>query len=123
MAHVLRVEQKGTYLHAVVEGDNTTEDVRQYLAEVRKACEARGCTRVLVEENLRGPSLKTMEIFAIAAGGGSAAAGTLSMVAYMDVNPEHAVRDMQFAENVAANRGLNVRLFLDRREAEAWLAS
>jgi len=123
MAHVLRVERRGAYLLAVVEGDNTPDDVRQYLAEVREACVDRDCSRVLVEENLRGPSLKTMDIFVIAADGGSAAAGALSMVAYMDVNPDHAVRDMQFAENVAVNRGLNVRAFTDRREAEAWLSS
>jgi hypothetical protein len=55
----------------VVEGDNTLEDVRQYLAEVREACAAESCTRVLVEENLRGPSLRTMDIFAIAARGGT----------------------------------------------------
>ena len=123
MAHQLRVEHRGAYLHAVVEGDNTPEDVAEYLADVRRACEASGCPRVLVEENLRGPSLRTMEIFAIAEKGGANAAGAITMVAYLDVNSEHAAKDMEFAANVAANRGLNVRVFTDLREAEKWLST
>jgi hypothetical protein len=123
MAHELRVEHRGAYLHAVVEGDNTPEDVTEYLADIRRACLASGCPRVLVEENLKGPSLRTMDIFAIAERGGSNAAGAISMVAYLDLNPEHAAKDMEFAANVAANRGLNVRAFTDRREAEKWLST
>lgn len=123
MPHVLRIEHRGAFLHAVVEGDNTPEDVRQYLSEVREACLARGCQRVFIEENLRGPSLGTVDIFTIAAGGGRNADGAISMIAYMDVNPEHAPQDMAFAENVAVNRGLNVRMFADRREAQEWLSA
>ncbi len=123
MAHDLRIEHRGAYLHALGEGDNTPDDVRQYLAEVREACVAKGCSRVLIEENLRGPSLKTMDIFAIAAAGGSSAAGAIGMLAYMDVNPDHVAGDMEFAEDVAVNRGLNVRMFSDRREAEEWLSA
>ncbi|HTT68757.1 MAG TPA: hypothetical protein VMF70_12075 [Gemmatimonadales bacterium] len=123
MAHVLRVEHRGVYLYAAVAGDNTPQDVREYLADVQAACVSSGCPRVLIEENLAGPSLGTMDIFAIAAGGGRKAATSIAKIAYLDLNPDHEAKGMQFAENVAVNRGLNVRLFTDRREAEAWLSA
>ncbi|HXY70825.1 MAG TPA: hypothetical protein VEH62_15390 [Gemmatimonadales bacterium] len=122
MAYDLRLEFRGDYLVASVSGDNTPQDVREYLAEIRAACETRGCSRVLVEENLSGPSLGTMDIYGIAEGAGRNAAGAITRIAYLDVNPEHATRDMEFAANVAANRGLNVRVFTDRREAAEWLS-
>jgi hypothetical protein len=120
MAFELRLEPKHDYLHAIVTGDNTREDVFGYLRELLQACQQRQVTRVLIEERLTGPRLGPVDVFDIAAQGSTEAAGSLTTIAYVDV---HAIGDaMKFAENVAVNRGLPVRMFATVAEAEQWLA-
>ena len=120
MAFELRLEPKQGYLHAVVTGDNTREDVFGYLRELLHACQLRHVTRVLIEERLTGPRLGPVDVFDIAVQGSTEAVGSLMTIAYVDV---HAVGDtMKFAENVAVNRGLPVRIFATVAEAEQWLA-
>jgi hypothetical protein len=119
MSYALRFEQKPAFLHAVITGENTRENVARYLADVLRECKVRNCTRVLVEERLEGPRLQTMDVFSIASAGGAPALGTLQAIAYVDVNAQGHL--MQFAENVAVNRGLPVRVFNSLPEAEDWL--
>ena len=106
-----------------VTGDNTPQDVREYLAEVREACAAHACPRVLIEENLQGPSLRTMDIYDIVTQGSQRAGAAVTMVAFLDTNPAHAAEDMRFAETLAVNRQLNVRFFTDRHRAEQWVSA
>ncbi len=42
-------------------------------------------------------------------------------VAFVDVNPEHNSVAMHFAETLAVNRGVIVRMFGSVSEADAWL--
>jgi hypothetical protein len=84
------------------------------------ACQLRHVTRVLIEERLTGPRLGPVDVFDIAVQGSTEAVGSLMTIAYVDV---HAVGDtMKFAENVAVNRGLPVRIFATVADAEQWLA-
>jgi hypothetical protein len=39
----------------------------------------------------------------------------------VDTNPEHSAADNRFIEDVAVNRGMNVRAFATVGEAEEWL--
>jgi hypothetical protein len=45
----------------------------------------------------------------------------LGRLAYVDINPEHDPKAMEFAENVAVNRGIPVRIFATVLEAQVWL--
>jgi len=121
MAHALRVQHKRNYLHITVTGDNTPKDVEQYLSEVREACIAEKCPHVLIEENLRGPGLGLLEMFKVIAGAARPST-EVSCIAYVDVNPEHQLSAQKFAETVATNRGMIVRVFEDLPKAEEWLA-
>ena len=47
----------------------------------------------------------------------------ISQIAYVDTNPEHDASLMSFAETVALNRGIGMRLFATVAEAETWLAA
>jgi hypothetical protein len=76
---------------------------------------------VLIEERLEGPRLGMMDVFQIAAEGSSRAQGKFEAIAYVDVNAAHDL--MKFAETVAANRALPVRVFSSLSEAEKWLLS
>ncbi len=111
--------QEPTYLHAIVTGSNSVENVARYIEGVVFECTVRGCQRVLIEECLEGPRLNTTNVFRLASEGSSRAHGYFTAIAYVDVNAEGDL--MKFAETVAVNRGLPVRVFASVADAQAWL--
>ena len=116
----LAFDQRPGYLHAIVTGPNTRENVEAYLGEILRECQERRCSRVLIEERLDGPRLGPVDVFDIAAGGSSHIGGLLQAIAYVDV---YGVPDtMKLAETVAVNRGAPVRIFVTVADAEKWLA-
>ena len=119
MTYELAIHQKPTYLHAVVTGRNSRENVQRYLEELLQECSARRCFRVLIEERLEGPRLQTVDVFEIVMEGSRDARNTMSAIAYVDVNATSEL--MHFAETVAVNRGLPVAVFATVADAERWL--
>jgi hypothetical protein len=117
--YILTFTRKPGYLHATVSGPNSKENVAHYLEEVMFECTVRGFQRVLIEERLEGPRLGTSHVFQLASEGSSRARGSFSAIAYVDVNAEGNL--MKFAETVAVNRGLPVRVFPSVMDAEKWL--
>jgi len=122
-AYQLTIEDKGSYLHFRVSGPNTAESVRGYLGDVYFACAQRERAAILIEEDLEGPGLGLVDIFEIVTEGSERTWPHVRRLAYVDVNPAHSRPDMQFAETVAVNRGINMRLFGSVAEAEQWLLS
>ena len=119
MSYKLTITQKPAYLHAIITGVNSRENVECYLDDIRRECTSRGCFRVLIEERLEGPRLGTIDVFRIAAEGSGRALGIFKAIAYVDVNAEGDL--MEFAETVAVNRFLAVKLFSSVSDAEKWL--
>ena len=119
MTYTLTIDQKPTYLHAIVTGWNSKENVIRYQEEVFRECIARRCFKVLIEERLEGPRLGILDVFEIASKASKEALGTLTAIAYVDVNAKGDL--MNFAENVAALNGLPLRVFSSVSEAEKWL--
>lgn len=119
MEYKLTIDQKPTYLHVIVTGRNSKENVMRYLEETLRECTARSCFRVLIEERLDGPRLGTLDVFQIVSEASSKAEGILKAIAYVDVNAESNM--MQFAETVAVNRGVPVVVFSTVADAEKWL--
>ena len=119
MDYEIRYVQKDTYLHAIVNGRNTRENVLASLAEITLECDRRQCHRILVEERLEGPRLQTLDVFAIASEGSLQALGKFEAIAYVDV---YAGELMEFAEDVAVNRGIPVAVFGNVEDAERWIA-
>jgi len=119
MAYKLTITPKPTYLHIRITGLNTKANVMGYLEDIFRECTTRGCFRVLIEECLEGPRINTIDVFQIAAEGSRRVAGYFKAIAYVDVNAEGDL--MQFAETVAFNRGLPVRVFSSVTAAENWL--
>jgi hypothetical protein len=121
MAYQLEIIEKPNYLHAVVTGKNTMENVVGYLKDLLKECEARRCFNVLIEERLEGRRLETWDVYQIASDNSALARGFFKNVAYVDINAGGEL--MKFAETVANNRGVPMMLFPTVAEAEAWLAT
>ncbi len=119
MSFEMALTEKPGYLHAVVTGQNTLENVMMYLQELHQECAARGIHRVLIEERLTGRRLETWDVYQIAAEGSQRGAGKFDAVAYVDVHASGEL--MKFAETVANNRGIPMNLFTNVADAEAWL--
>jgi hypothetical protein len=117
----LTIEERPGYLYARVRGPNSPETVLEYLSQVRAACERARCRSVLIDEDLSGAGLQTFDIFEMVSRQSAEAAKTFERIAFVDTNPDHEGRLMKFAETVAVNRGLNLRVFSDLAEAERWM--
>lgn len=86
MSYQLTIHEKPTYLHAVVTGRNTKENVAGYLDELRLECAARNLSRVLIEERLTGRRLGTWVVYSIVSEGSAGARGLFDAIAFVDVN-------------------------------------
>jgi hypothetical protein len=121
--YVLKLERKADYLHATVSGDNDPATVSRYLKDVYDACLREKCPRVLIEETLEGPGLSIAEVFGVVTKASEQVWPVVKQIAYVDTNPLHDFTKMQFAEVVASNRGVNVRIFSSVRNALQWLST
>jgi hypothetical protein len=121
VAYQLALEPRASYLHFTVTGENSRETVTAYMEEVVRECVARGCSRVLIEERLIGPRLGTVDVFQMVSAGSARFRGVLSAMAFVDVNAEDDL--MRFAEDVAVNRGMPVRVFRAVADATQWLTA
>ena len=118
---VVDVAERPGYLHVTVTGRNTAANVRKYLLDIHEACVQRKCTVVLIEENLQGPGLGIGTIHDIVSQASKNTRPVVTKIAYVDANKEHPPGPMGFAETVAVNRGVNVRVFPDVDRARLWL--
>lgn len=118
-AYRLVIEERPAYLQATATGAHNAANALRFLTEAFAACSKTGHTALLLEFNLSGPSLNTSSIFDVVSKRTSEAA-RLRKIAYYD-NSERDIDKTQFAETVARNRGVNVRLFQDLDAAKRWL--
>lgn len=121
MAYTLTLESRPGYLHARVSGTNDRQTVLDYTQEIHLACVQGNVRAVLIEENLAGPSLPLAAVLQIVSERAPRAVGLLKRIALIDRNPEHDPAGMEFAEDLAVNRGVNLRLFASVAAAERWL--
>jgi hypothetical protein len=118
-SYKLTIVQEPDYLHAIVTGVNNKTNVKRYLEEILHECMHRDCHRLLIEERLDGPRIGTIDVFQVASEGSTRALGHFEAIAYVDINA--AGNLMKFAENVAVNRGLPVKVFSSVSAAKLWL--
>jgi len=119
MPYQLTLEEHPLYLHAKASGTHSAENVLRFLTEVHAACVERNCLAALLEMGFTGPSLDAGDIFRVVMERSNEAT-KLRKIGYVDPTPRDRER-VRFAENVAFNRGVNVRLFQDVADAKAWM--
>jgi hypothetical protein len=115
----LTIEDRPTYLHAKVVGPRTPENAIRYLEEVHAACLRAGRSQVLPEMALSGPSLGPSGILRVVSER-SADGSKLRKIAYVEASMDGQQR-AEFAETVAINRAVNVRLLDAVEDAVRWL--
>jgi hypothetical protein len=113
------IDEKPTYLHTKVVGPRTPENAIRYLEEVYAACLRTGKSQVLLEMAFSGPSLGASGILRVVSER-SADGAKLRKIAYVEASMDGQQR-AKFAETVAINRAVNVRLFDAVGEAVRWL--
>ena len=119
MTYQIKIEKRPNFLHATVTGTNSKQAVIDYWNEIKIACDAHDCFRVLADEKLDGPRFDVMEVFSLISEGSMKMLGQYEAIAYID----RSMGEMaNFAETVAVNRGIPIRVFNNVDDAEEWLA-
>ena len=121
MSYHLTIEEHPGYLHTTVKGASTAENALRFLRESYEACVARQIHSLLLEMSLEGPSLDTGSIYSVISQR-SDTGKQLRRIAYVDSGVTGGTK-ARFAETVAINRGVNVRLFPSVADAKKWLES
>jgi hypothetical protein len=123
MDYSITLIPKGQYVHAIVTGRNSLVNVVAVavLDELLHQVPELGTAYVLVEDRLEGPRLTMTELFEAASIASERSLGSgLSAMAYVDTQAKEDM--MKFAELVATNRSMPIRVFTSMDEAEIWLA-
>ena len=120
MSYQLTIEERPTYVYARVDGDLNAANALRFLEEAYAACVRTGRSLLLLDMQLHGPDLNTTNVYEVISQ--RAADGTkLRKIAYVPFQRDD--RSMAyFAETVAVNRGVNVRLFESVAAAEQWIS-
>ena len=119
MSYQLTIEERPTYVYARADGDLTADHALRFLQDAYGACVRIGRSSLLLDMQLHGPNLNTTNVYEVISR--RAADGSkLRKIAYVPFRQDD--RSMaDFAETVAVNRGVNVRLFESVAAAEGWL--
>ena len=120
MTYSFIVEMKPTYLHARGYGEQTEANTRQFLIDAIRACVEHNMGRLLARDVFHRKALSVASAYSVVVDR-SHDGSMLKSIAYVDNNPAHAGGIAEFAEMVAKNRGVNVRLFESVAAAERWL--
>ncbi len=119
--YALTLEEAPGYLHAVATGERTAANARRFLEEAYRACVGLGQDALLIEVRFSGPALPLGSIFSVIKDRATDGA-RLRRIAYVEAGLQDD-EQAKFAELVAMNRGVNVRLFADLDAAREWLTA
>jgi len=108
------------YLEARLSGDFRMERFKRQIETILQAAKDRGLGKILVDVTrmVRFEALGTTDRFEMGAHA-ARVAGNVVTVAMLGTPPQ--LDRERFGEQVAQNRGLNLRVFVDEAAAVAWL--
>lgn len=120
VSYQLTIEERPAYIYARADGELTPANALRFLEEAHAACVKSGRSSVLLDMQLHGPNLNTTSVYDVISQ--RAADGSkLRKIAYVPYKSDDQSM-AYFAETVAMNRGVNVRLFDSVAAAERWLS-
>lgn len=118
MAHDIQFEEELDCLHVRVSGEKSIDTICASHDAICEASNARGISRLLIEERLDGPALSTFDLYDIVSRASRQGAAKYEAIAYVDESPDSK---LEFAETLAVNRGLAVAAFDSVSAAKRWL--
>ncbi len=117
-AYVLQERQD--HLLAIYDGPFSIEHWRQCIDQMRERCNDTGLRHVLLDCRAISGELSILSRYQVV-DYGTVLLGLVNRIALL-VREETLLPD-RFVENVAVNRGLNLKVFTESAAAEAWLAA
>jgi hypothetical protein len=122
MTYRFSAEPKAKYLHAKGSGELNAINARQFLVDAYQACVQRNLKSLLLEMDFTGRNMGLGEVYSVVAER-SPDGAKLERIAYFDAHVGDRQQIAEFAELVAQNRFVSVRLFSQLSDAERWLQS
>lgn len=120
MAYQLKINQEGDILMARASGQRTRQAVLAMAMEILKVCIERQCSKVLVDVRELEGFLDTLNSYQVATDDLSKMRGKgLNKAAIVD--RKRGTETHRFFETVARNRGFNLRMFINLKDAIVWL--
>lgn len=119
MAYTVAPNDQGEYVHVVHQGVADAAEILRAQAEAVEALTARRWSRFLVDLRQVENAYSTMDHFNLVSS--SAARSEIIRSAIAIVVDPVDLDDFRFAEDVAFNRGLRLKVFTDAGGAAAWL--
>ncbi len=114
----IRFDIRADHLRAFVTGPQDSMEVsRGFWRRIAEECQSRGLHRVLVEEDFPN-AISEVELYELVTQAENALRRL--RIAFVDRRADHAESNL-FAETVARNRGLVVKVFTDTETAARWL--
>ena len=117
--YVLAFEEHPQFLLARATGERTAQNLLRSLQESLAACLAGGRSKLLLEMHLGGPGLSSAAIVNVIS---LVMPEALKLAKIALVEAVNGDSGLPFAETVALNRGVNLRLFHTGGEAAQWLS-
>ena len=118
MAYTIDRVEDGGVVHVTLEGVLTKRDHDEFRAQVVAAINETGWSRVLIDARRADPKMSVADDFEFTKD--HRALLPIQLRSAILHRPDEAGR-YGFIENVAVNRGVNLRAFSDEAEARTWL--
>ena len=120
MAYTVAANDKGEYVHVVHSGAAVPAEILAARAEAVRLLIARRWQRFLVDLQQVQNAFSVMDHFHLVSS--AAAQSEIVSTAIALVIDVGDFEDFRFVEDLAVNRGLNLKIFADAGAAAAWLA-
>ena len=118
MAHTIEFMKDDKYVNVELTGKITKNDLESARNKANLKLTANSCNGILVDATRSDPKLSVLEFFEFEIDHRSRLPQGIRIA--LAIRPDQ-LKNLQFAENVAQNRGVNMNLFLDRAQALHWL--
>lgn len=121
MDYTLKMERRDDYLYFYVTGRDSLEVSKAFWREMIEECIKLRYDKLLVDEDLEG-SVSVVDAYEVVTYGADIPDIRNIRIALVERHSEH-IPEALFGETVAANRGINAKVFKTVSEAEQWLLS
>src|SRR3569833_1674077 len=119
-AYQTSIEYHPLYLHATVTGENSPDNVYDYMVDVLREYARSGYERLLIAEDLRGPRLTDQEVVEVLRRLAETMPLPRGKIAYVDLTA-YATSAMALAIHIAKYKGIDIQRFSTMEAARAWL--
>ncbi|MCK9410127.1 MAG: hypothetical protein WCX28_14835 [Bacteriovoracaceae bacterium] len=121
MEYTISISFTGKLIHAVIDGQNSKDNVNRYMSDIQQEVEKLQCKNILIEDQLTGPGLDPIDVFDIIRSHTRYARIHKLRIGYIDINRYLHRTTVAFGENLANIFGVNVKVFNSVEDATAWL--